>query len=237
LKFKNKISTENDDHTSFTDFTISTYIHIFFLWFLQQNIRRHDLLSKYDRFVILRSDYFYALPFPKMSLLQDEYIWIPFGEDYGGICDRAVVLSKSNFTNYVCILEGAYNWSNAYYRLIEKLPTTELNMEQILQWHLVLANAHRSIRRYPNISYAVRGKNDATRWSTGTYNDELGYYIKYPNEYAHACLVKNAHEESRLPIDDFYHLNTPITRKSIQEALRENGINARDNGGMIKGQD
>jgi hypothetical protein len=210
LKLKNKIMTENDDPTSFNDFTISTYIHVFFLWFLQQNIKQNDLLTKYDRIVILRSDYIYMLPFPKMELLDDEYIWIPFGEDHHGVCDRSVVLSNSNFNKYASILEHLYNWSNVYFQLIEQPRLVALNMEQILEMHLKQLGVYGLIRRYCNISYSVRGINDTTRWSAGVYNNDLGYYIKYPDEYTNSKLVKNHYEKSELSIYDFYKVNIPV---------------------------
>ena len=118
----------------FWNFIISTYIHIFFLWFLQKNMRESGLLSKYERFVILRSDYIYNLPFPKMEVLNEQYIWIPDSEDYNGICDRSVVLSANHFEHYVNILESFYTKSNRYYEIIKS--QFEWNMEKILKMHL-----------------------------------------------------------------------------------------------------
>ena len=209
LQLKSRIFEENDDPEKYTDFTISTYIHVFFLWFLQHNIEENDLLSTYDRIVIVRSDYIYSLPFPKMELLPEENIWIPNGEDNCGICDRSVVLSRSNFNTYVSILENFYIKSNAYYNNIEYRCNwwnfdKWWNMEKILLMHLHENNIYNLVRRYPYIGYAVRAINGTTRWSTGVYSNDLGYFIKYPPEFEQSNWYRREYENSNLSIDDFY---------------------------------
>lgn len=194
---------ENDDPCHFSNFIISTYIHVFFLWFLQKNMRDSDLISKYDRFLILRSDYMYALPFPKMDVLDERYVWIPDWEDYGGLCDRAVVLSRCHFEKYIRILESFYKKSNHYYSIIES--RYYWNMERLLRAHLEEEDLFWSTRRYPYISYAVRNVDGSTRWSVGTFSESLGYYIKYPSEYERAMCYKGIYENMQpLDIDEFY---------------------------------
>jgi hypothetical protein len=39
--------------------------------------------------------------------------------------------------------------------------------------------------------YSVRQESDTTRWSIGEYNPDLGYYIKYPSEYASFSAFKD----------------------------------------------
>jgi hypothetical protein len=208
LKIKSHIgcdNIENDDSTHFSNFVVSTYIHIFFLWFLQKNMRENDLISKYDRFLILRSDYMYVLPFPKMNILDEHFVWIPDWEDYGGLCDRAVVLSKQHFDKYVRILECFYTKSNHYYSIMES--RWEWNMERILRMHLEEEDLFWSVRRYPYISYAIRNINGTTRWSEGTFSGKFGYYIKYNGEYDRAIYYKHKYDESNMSIDEFYQRN------------------------------
>ena len=207
LKLKPHIGSENDDPTDFSNYCISTYLHLFFLWFLQKNARENDLLSKYDRILIMRSDYIYTVPFPKMELLDESHIWIPDWEDYGGICDRAVVLSTRNFEKYISILESFYKNSNRYYDLIES--QREWNMERILKMHLEETGLIGTVRRYPYISYAVRNINGPTRWSVGIFSEEHGYYIKYNAEYERALYYKTCFEtylknNETATVDDFY---------------------------------
>lgn len=212
LKVKSHFGTENienDDPSNFSNFTISTYIHVFFLWFLQKNMRDNDLVSKYDRFLILRSDYMYVLPFPKMDVLDEKYVWMPDWEDYGGLCDRSVVLSKHNFEKYIRILESFYKKSNRYYSIIES--QYEWNMEKVLRMHLEEEGLFWSTRRYPYISYCIRNVNGTTRWSKGEFSEKLGYYIKYKSEYERAIDYKRKYEheygQNYSNVSEFYRKN------------------------------
>lgn len=195
---------DRQDSPEFINFCTSTYIHIFFLWFLQKNAKETDLLSKYDRIIIARSDYIYNLPFPKMKILDASYIWVPDWEDYGGLCDRTVVLSATHFESYVSILEHFHKRANAYYTIIEG--QFNWNMERILRMHLEETRVYHLVRRYPYISYAVRSANGSSRWSTGEYHNGLGYCIKYNAEYERALYYKNEYENSNESgtIDTFY---------------------------------
>jgi len=221
LKIKSHIgcdNIENDDPTHFSSFLMSTYIHIFFLWFLQKNARETDLVSKYDRFLILRSDYMYTLPFPKMDILDEKYVWIPDWEDYGGVCDRAVVLSTSHFDKYIGILEAFYKKTDRYYSIMES--RREWNMEMILRMHLEEEDLFWSIRRYPYISYAVRNINGTSRWSLGYFSEELGYYIKYKSEYERSlhyrkecddfAISKGVNRSPELYEDKIHSLNSDL---------------------------
>ena len=50
-----------------------------FRWFLLKNLLDNDLLNKYDRFIITRSDFIYQLPHPKIEYMNENCIWIPEG--------------------------------------------------------------------------------------------------------------------------------------------------------------
>jgi hypothetical protein len=204
LKIKNRISQENNDPNHFSDFIISTYIHIFFLWFLHKNLKENNLIDQYDRFIVTRSDYQYQLPFPKMNILDTNYIWIPKGEDYKGLCDRCVVFSKNNIENGINILENFYKKSNKYYLNIKS--RYNWNMEQIFKMHLEENGLIHSVKRFPYTMYLVRNVNGTTRWSKGYYSHELGYFIKYKSEYQLSMYFKNKFEKSGLTIDEFYTL-------------------------------
>ena len=78
-------------------------------WFLLQNLIELNLLKKYDRFIITRSDFYWCLHHPKLDNLNSKYIWIPNGEKYGGYTDRHAVLSKEN------VYDSKYNASSLHY--------------------------------------------------------------------------------------------------------------------------
>lgn len=171
------------------NFIISTYIHIFFLWFLQKNMTEYKLFDLYDRFIIVRSDYIYELPFPSMDVLDPSFIWIPNGEDYSGICDRSVVLSKTTIIPYMNILQNFYVRTNEFYLKIST--QYHLNMEKILKFNLEQNGVLHLVKRFPYIMYCALPQNGSTRWIRGIFYMNLGYSVKYPHEYEQASYLKS----------------------------------------------
>ena len=65
----------------------------FLRWKLGLILARTGILHAYDRFVITRCDYFFECNLD-VRKLDKRSIWVPFGEDWGGMCDRFVVLPR-----------------------------------------------------------------------------------------------------------------------------------------------
>jgi hypothetical protein len=180
----------------------SAGILIFFRWFLLKNLIENDLINKYDRFIITRSDYIYKLPHPKIEQMNENYIWIPDSEYYGGYTDRHVILSKNNIESYLNILNNLVLRSNNYFM---KMKTrSNWNLEQLIKFHLEQNNVLHLVKEFPYIMYAVRNINGLTRWEKGIFSNELGYYIKYQSEYDKSSYYKDKFEKSGLTIDEFY---------------------------------
>ena len=180
----------------------SAGILIFFRWFLLTNLMDKDLINKYDRFIITRSDFIYQLPHPKVELIDKKYIWIPDCEYYGGYTDRHVVLSKTNIVEYLNILNNMVLKSNDYFMKMKR--GNNWNLEKLIKFHLEQNNVLQLVKEFPYIMFAVRNINGTTRWSSGNYSDILGYYIKYQCEYDKSNYYKNKFEKSSLTIDQFY---------------------------------
>jgi hypothetical protein len=180
----------------------SAGILIFFRWFLLKKLIDNDLINKYDKFIITRSDFIYKLPHPKVHHMNDKYIWIPDEEHYGGYTDRHVILSKTNIESYLNILNNLVLRSNEYFMKMKN--KNNWNLESLIKFHLEQNNVLHLVKEIPYIMYSVRNINETTRWSQGCYSNELGYYIKYPAEYDKSSNYKNEFEKSGLTIDDFY---------------------------------
>jgi len=180
----------------------SAGILIFFRWFLLKNLIDNDLLNKYDRFIITRSDFIFQLPHPKVELMDPNLIWIPDCEHYGGYTDRHVVLSKTNLEPYLNIF---YNFVTRSHEYFEKMIDYRgWNLEQVIKFHLKENNVLHLVKEFPYIMYAVRNIDGTTRWSQGTFSNTLGYYIKYDSEYQKSSFYKKNFTASGLQIDDFY---------------------------------
>jgi len=180
----------------------SAGILIFFRWFLLKNLIDNDLINKYDRFIITRSDCIYQLPYPKVEHMNDSCLWIPDCEHYDGYTDRHAILSKKTIVPYLNILNNIILRSNEYF--IKMKNHSYWNLEQLIKLHLEQNNILHLVKEYPYIMYSVRNINGTTRWAPGDYSNELGYYIKYKSEYKKSSYYKNEFEKSGLTIDDFY---------------------------------
>jgi len=179
----------------------SAGILLFYRWLLHKNLIEHDLVDKYDRFIITRSDYMYLSPHPKMEILDPDNIWIPFGEGYGGYTDRHTVLTKDTVLEYLDIFNCFVLRSNEYYLKLLSLRDYWYNLEKLIKFHLELKGLTNRVKYFPYIMYSVRNINGSTRWEQGKYSDELGYFIKYPAEHKSSIHYSKLIQEK---IDEVY---------------------------------
>jgi hypothetical protein len=78
------------------------------------------------------------------------------------------------------------------------------NLERLIKFHLEQNNVLHLVKEFPYIMYSVRNNNGTTRWSTGTYIPQLGFYIKYISEYGKSRDYKIKFIKSGSTIDNFY---------------------------------
>ena len=74
-------------------------------WLLLHGLQQDGVIDRYDRFVITRSDFVWLCPHPPLSVLDREAIWVPDGEDWGGLPDRHLVVSRADVVNCLNIIE------------------------------------------------------------------------------------------------------------------------------------
>lgn len=200
LKIKNQlfggIKDKHNQHPG------SAGILIFFRWFLLKNLIENDLINKYDRFIITRSDFIYQLPHPKIEFMSDKHIWIPDCEYYGGYTDRHAVLTKSNIEPYLNILNNMVLRSNEYFMKMKS--KNDWNLESLIKFHLNENKVLDLVKEFPYIMYSVRNVNGTTRWKEGIFSNKLGYYVKYDSEYKKSTYYKDLFEKSGSTIDNFY---------------------------------
>jgi hypothetical protein len=187
----------------------SAGILIFFRWFLLKNLIDTDLINKYDKFIITRSDFIYQLPHPKVEHMNNNCIWIPDCEHYGGYTDRHVILSKNTIEPYLNIFNNFVLRSNEYFMKM-KNHYSDWNLEMLIKFHLEQNNVLHLVKEFPYVMYSVRNINGTTRWAQGTYSNELGYYIKYESEYNKSSDYKNKFEKSGLTINEFYEKHISV---------------------------
>ena len=156
-------------------------ILIFFRWLLLHNLRIDDVLNQYDRFIITRSDFLYLCPHPPMELMNPKYIWVPDGEYHGGVTDRYAVLSRQNVEGYLSIMKHVITNPDLMYRKV--MSHMFKNLEAAVKNTLDIEfGTDRYLGTFPYFMYSIRTKETPTRWAPGYWSDELGYFVKYPDE-------------------------------------------------------
>lgn len=151
-----------------------------------------DIINLYDRIILTRSDYFYLYHHP---ILPNDRIWIPEGEDYGGITDRCHIFPSKLYKEILGVVE--YMDSDIGFKQISQMNP---NPEQVLKVSFEFYNILNLVHRYKRCQFTVATQNDTTRWQKANIKllnyDDL--YIKYINEYTLA--INNAKHYSIKPM-------------------------------------
>ena len=156
-------------------------------WLLLQGLQRDNLLDRYDRFVITRSDFVWCCPHPPLSVLDHRAIWIPDGEDHDGLADRHVVVSRADVVNCLNLMDAIVGQPDELYE--EMKHHADWNNEQVWMHHLRRKGLLPKVRRFPYVMFLARyRRDDSPTWSRGRYDASLGHFVKYESEFdlAHA---------------------------------------------------
>jgi hypothetical protein len=174
-------------------------ILFFCRWLLLRGLQQDDVLDRYDRFVITRSDFVWLCPHPPLSILDRDAIWFPDGEHHGGLNDRHLIVSRADVVNCLNIIEDILLEPRQLYeelRYMEGRPFSENNLEQFSANHLRRKGVFHKAKMFPYVMYLARllGDNRPT-WSMGYYEPEVGHYVKYVPEFrlasAYATVIKS----------------------------------------------
>ncbi|MFO1161101.1 MAG: hypothetical protein U1E60_19825 [Reyranellaceae bacterium] len=153
-------------------------------WFMLDNIRAAGLDYVYDRFVVTRSDYFYLCPHPPLECLEIDKLWLPDGEDYGGLMDKHLVVSAAQLRRSCNLLDEILGKPDRMRNAMADSPSW--NIEQAIHLHLETNGLLTKIRRFPYVMCLVRSPDDPTDRTAGTYIPDLGITIRYPSEFNEA---------------------------------------------------
>jgi hypothetical protein len=148
-------------------------------WFLSNKIQELNLLEKYDRFIITRSDHYYLCRHD-ISGLSDEYIWTPKGSDCGGITDRHLIASKEYILRALNVLPVLLARPEKYENILK---IRSGNPEKVLwkSWKLQMIRGRH--RRFERMMFTCGESGDMTRWKKLGDLVEEGVRLKYISEY------------------------------------------------------
>ena len=151
-------------------------------WLLLHGLQQDDVLDRYDRFVITRSDFVWLCPHPPLSVLNRGAIWFPNGQHWGGLPDRHLVVSRADVVNCLNVIEDVLLHPIQLYEEMKHQPTW--NNEQFLAHHLGRKGLLHKVKLFPYVMYLARQvRDDTPTWSPGYYEPTVGHYIKYEREF------------------------------------------------------
>lgn len=169
----------------------SAGILIYFRAKLCDFLEREHLIHSYDRFIITRSDFIWEILHPKVERLNPKYLWFPYGEFYGGLTDRHVVLNQNNLKAYLNLIDPILqNTDKLMCDMLAYNPKAKWNIEQYILFHLKSLNLANKIRYLPYMMYSVRNQTTPTRWARGVFDPDLDCFVKYPSEKTRTALTK-----------------------------------------------
>lgn len=141
-----------------------------------------SLDETYDRYVLTRSDHLYT--FGALPSVKPGEIYIPEGEEYGGVTDRFSVAARDEFLKSLQIIEFLQTNYPHQPDLQTGDPRWSINVERWLK--LFYEQSGLKIIKTPRNMYTVARKDEQTRWKGPSLNIQCpheGYYFKYPKEY------------------------------------------------------
>jgi hypothetical protein len=167
-------------------------ILLFFRWLLKHQLMSSGVLDMYDRFIVTRSDYIYLTPHYPIHRMDPGMIWIPDGEDYDGedyrgYTDRHIVASRQDVLNVLSVADPILCSPEALYEEMHR--KKQWNLERYIRFAFNRLGLEHRVRRFPYTMYTVRSGDGRTSWSSGTFSKELGYHIKYRDEYRKSLIA------------------------------------------------
>lgn len=164
------------------NYQISTIIHIYYRLFILRMLQKHELIDRYDLFIINRSDLMHTQDIDVSALNQNK-VYLPNGEHCGGLPDRFAIIPKKHVEN----------WLNIYDEMFFKdLSQIYGSPEKYGPEYMTKHNKEKHnipIKYIPYTFYCVRKSEDKTRWSSGVYIESIRLFVKYPTEYQ--LMIKN----------------------------------------------
>ena len=152
-------------------------------WWLANLIEKHKLHERYSQFVITRNDHYYYCPYD-VSKVNPSLIWVPKGENYGGITDRFYVTGAQNVLASLDIFYPIINDTERFSWLYERNgpPPAGTNSEYVLKTRWRENGLY--TKRMHRVMFTCASDSDTSRWGKPREMVPEGVRLKYKGEYA-----------------------------------------------------
>ena len=174
-------------------------IVLYFREYLKEKLESEGLLDSYDWFVVTRSDFLWQAPHVAVEQLSDDRLWFLDGDRFGGLPDRHFVIPQHFMRGFLECTAPIFSDPKGLRESLGEEMFVDgqglLNVEMFLAWRLRALGLGNRIGYLPYVAFTVRPAEGTTRWAAGEFDDELGFFVKYPSEqqraYASAPFVKD----------------------------------------------
>lgn len=153
-------------------------------WFVANRIREREWLPQYDRYLVTRTDQYYACPLD-VAALDPQFLWVPQGEDYGGVTDRYLIASRDLVLAALDTLAPFLRDPRRYtWKFARTFFGHKINCEKVLLYLWRDAGLEPLLRRFTRNMYTCMAPTDCSRWgSIQGYAADTKLHLKYPKEY------------------------------------------------------
>ena len=164
------------------------------------------IIKEYDRIILTRPDMYFVRPYP---ILSNNHVWIPNGEDHGGIYERLTIFPSKYAKECMTVLDflntkslnltakrmykGEDNERSICY-LLNEYPVeigqfnSEIYHKIFYEWNGIFYK----VRRSPLLNFLVAVKGDTTKslGGIGTIKFKDDLIVRYKNEYIDVVRTK-----------------------------------------------
>jgi hypothetical protein len=156
-------------------------------WYVSKMIEKYGLKDRYDRFVLTRSDHFYKCAHD-LRKLDPAFIWVPEGQDYGGVTDRHMICNSGQIMKALDIYPNVIRHPTKYVDHI----WFDGNPEKLIARRWKEENLWDDLRRFDRVMFTCAEEGDKTRWQVRSKErTSEGVYLKYELEYRQTkCICK-----------------------------------------------
>jgi hypothetical protein len=171
-----------------------------------------NTLLKYDQIIYSRYDLYHVDHHP---ILDNNFIWIAEGEDYGGVNDRHFIF-PSKIAHEILDVCSYINNENS----IKELPDL-INTESVWYKHLESKKLDTKIKRYKKHYFTVSAPGDSTRWRVAEYKLYFSnnLKLKYPNEFISSIKYLKESRKSKIPLMLLYNYKILEYRKNYSKYI------------------
>lgn len=140
----------------------------------------HKVIHDYDWFVITRTDFMWLSDHPNVFSNGCDKVYIPTGQDWGGINDRHIVCHRNYILQYLSLLDTLLFKTDELLDICQKNGINMLNSERFLAIHLMMHNI--AIARFPSVSFLTGDDEGNDAWAKDEYDPVTRFRYKQKDE-------------------------------------------------------